>query len=166
MPPHKGVIGRHFTWFRGWLELPASYWYTTMTSTSGVMIALSCILCLLSLCPPRSVILVSAGSLSWTEPRSVSLIPHSLPVAVVVQHGAARPREPRCMTAKACEAHEPRGDACVLEPCSTRRPLPLPLASFIPQAPLSPSHGSAHASCTGHAGTAAGHVTQLRETSL
>jgi hypothetical protein len=29
MPPHKGVIGRHFIWFGGWVELAASYWYTT-----------------------------------------------------------------------------------------------------------------------------------------
>jgi len=27
--PHKGVIGGHFTWFGGGVELPASYWYTT-----------------------------------------------------------------------------------------------------------------------------------------
>jgi hypothetical protein len=30
MPPHKGVIGEHCTWFGGVVELPASYWYTTL----------------------------------------------------------------------------------------------------------------------------------------
>jgi hypothetical protein len=28
MSPHIGVIRGHFTWFGGWGELPASYWYT------------------------------------------------------------------------------------------------------------------------------------------
>src|SRR5919109_2587956 len=27
--PHTGVIEGHVTWFGGWVELPASYWYTT-----------------------------------------------------------------------------------------------------------------------------------------
>ena len=29
VPPSHGVIEGHFTWFGRWVELPASYWYTT-----------------------------------------------------------------------------------------------------------------------------------------
>ena len=29
MLPRRGVIEGHFTWFGRWVELPASYWYTT-----------------------------------------------------------------------------------------------------------------------------------------
>ena len=30
MLPRRGVIEGHFTWFGRWVELPASYWYTTL----------------------------------------------------------------------------------------------------------------------------------------
>jgi hypothetical protein len=34
MLPRRGVIEGHFTWFGRWVELPASYWYTTLSYLS------------------------------------------------------------------------------------------------------------------------------------